>query len=228
MPFTYEYPRPMVTVDTVVLTRVGRTLEVALIERGHDPFKGEWALPGGFIEMDEELDVAAKRELEEETGICAKWLRPGCFIGTLGRDPRGRTISGVFYTLFADKPDAKAGDDAANLKWCALDQLPRMCFDHRESLNQVIEQVEKDALTSGLVFQAIQPAFSVDEFAEACAAMPGLAFLEPQAMQVVFALVGRGLVSRIDTPPNETPLFRWNRKTWGEKSVPWTGWFAGQ
>ena len=74
----------------------------ALIERGHDPFQGMWALPGGFIEMDERLIDSTRRELEEETGIRAKWLAPACFAGDPGRDPRGRTVSAVFYTLMPE------------------------------------------------------------------------------------------------------------------------------
>ncbi len=216
----------MVTVDAVVLARTGRALEVALIERGHDPFVGTWALPGGFIEMDEPLLDAAKRELEEETGIRAKWLAPACFIGTPGRDPRGRTVSGVYYILLPERPEAKAGSDAASLEWFPVGKTPRMAFDHDEALRTTLTQVERDALTTALVFNALRVPFSERDFADACAAVPGLAWLESHARAVLVSLGGRGLVSEIDNPDEETTLFRFNRHTWGTAPRPWTSWFS--
>ena len=94
--YTYDWPRPMVTVDAVVYVVVEETTKLLLIQRGHEPFHGKWAFPGGFVEMDEELEDAVVRELAEETGLTGVALEQMHTFGTLGRDPRGRTISVVF------------------------------------------------------------------------------------------------------------------------------------
>jgi 8-oxo-dGTP diphosphatase len=226
MPFTYDYPRPMVTVDVAVLVRSERALEVALIRRGHDPFEGAWALPGGFIEMEERLVDSAKRELEEETGIRAKWLAPACFAGDPGRDPRGRTVSAVFYHVTWERPEVCAGDDAAAVAWFPIDSLPPLAFDHGDVLTAILLQVEKDALTTGLVFNALPVPFTESDFGDACAAVPGLGHLAPHARMVLTSLNGRGLVSEIDVPPEEPRLYRFNRNAWGDAPRPWTGWFS--
>jgi 8-oxo-dGTP diphosphatase len=226
MAFTYDFPRPMVTVDVAVFARTGRRLDVALIQRGHDPFAGQWAFPGGFIEMDENLIDSARRELLEETGIQARWLTPACFAGDPGRDPRGRTVSAVFYTLLPERPEARAGDDAARVEWFPIEKPPQMAFDHGEVFTAVLEQLAKDSLTTAMVFNALPVAFTRDDFADACAALPALAWLDSHAAAVLQSLIGRGLVSRIDNPADEPPLHRFNRHTWGSAPGPWTGWFG--
>jgi len=125
----YDYPRPAVTVDAVVLTDDGAVL---LIKRRSAPFEGSWALPGGFIEIDEALADAAARELAEETGITGVGLRQLRAFDEPNRDPRGRCISIAFLGHVRGRPEPKAGDDAAEARWHALDQLPPMAFDHDE------------------------------------------------------------------------------------------------
>lgn len=226
MPFTYEYPRPMVTVDVAVLLREAETLSVLLIERGREPFAGQFAFPGGFIEMEERLADGAKRELLEETGVRVKWLTPACFAGDPGRDPRGRTVSAVFYTLLCERPGVRAGDDAAAARWFDVRTPPALAFDHRAVLDAVLLQLEKDALTTGMVFNAVPVAFTERDFAQACAALPGLAGLAPHARLVLASLAGRGLVTLIDNPETEPALHRFNRNTWGKSPRPWTSWFS--
>jgi len=131
--FTYSYPRPAVTVDAIL---VSPQHSVLLIERGRDPFKGKWALPGGFIEMDEELDVACRRELEEETGLRVGELKQFRAYGGVNRDPRHRTISVLFYAFTDDELIANAGDDAAKAQWFPLNQLPELAFDHEQIINE--------------------------------------------------------------------------------------------
>ncbi len=126
--FTYSYPRPAVTVDAILISNRNSLL---LIERGREPFKGKWALPGGFINMDEELAVACQRELEEETGLRVGELKQFRAYGGVNRDPRHRTISVLFYAFTDDELVACAGDDAANAQWFPLDELPELAFDHR-------------------------------------------------------------------------------------------------
>ena len=135
--FSYNYPRPAVTVDAIL---VSSHQSVLLIERGRDPFMGKWALPGGFIEMDEELDVACLRELEEETGIKLHGLKQFRAFGGVNRDPRHRTISIVFYAFTESEIVAVAGDDAAKARWFPLNQLPELAFDHGLILSQFNEE----------------------------------------------------------------------------------------
>jgi 8-oxo-dGTP diphosphatase len=132
--YVYEWPRPMVTVDAAVfgLSRDGAKL--LLIKRKREPYKGRWAIPGGFIEMDEELEDAAARELAEETGLTGVSLEQMRTYGTVGRDPRGRLITVVFVGIVEEKRAViKAGDDAAEAQWFEIDKLPEeMAFDHDE------------------------------------------------------------------------------------------------
>ena len=140
MPYTYEYPRPMVVAD-VVAVRPGsegpdaRTREILLVRRANEPFKGSWAIPGGFVEMDEDVPDAASRELREETGLEISpedLVEVGVF-GRPGRDPRGRTISVVYANVVSpDHSEATAGDDAADAKWFDSRALPELAFDHAD------------------------------------------------------------------------------------------------
>lgn len=137
MPYTYEYPRPAVTADCIVITRepVPRVL---LIERGNPPFKGCWALPGGFMEMDETTEECAVRELEEETGLKVDKIHLVGAYSKLGRDPRGRTVT-TAYLAIADEATAATGqDDAAKAQWFPIDALPPLAFDHADIMRDAI------------------------------------------------------------------------------------------
>ena len=131
--FTYSYPRPAVTVDAVLISPKHSVL---LIERGREPYMGKWALPGGFIEIDEELEAACRRELMEETGIGVGELKQFKAFGGVFRDPRHRTISVIFYAFTDEELAAKAGDDAAKARWFPIDQLPELAFDHQLILEE--------------------------------------------------------------------------------------------
>ena len=137
MSYTYEYPRPMVTVDTILLCEANEG-SILLIQRKNDPYKNKWALPGGFVEMDEDLEDAAIRELWEETGIKLNNLHQLKTYGTLNRDPRGRTISIVFYKIIENEPEAIANDDARDAKWYSLNNLPELAFDHSTIINDFL------------------------------------------------------------------------------------------
>ncbi|MCK5942820.1 MAG: NUDIX hydrolase [Planctomycetes bacterium] len=136
VPFTYEFPRPAVTVDTVLAT-VGERgeLRVLLIERARDPFGGCWALPGGFVDQHEDLLAAARRELLEETSLeVGPMLQLGAY-GTPHRDPRGHTVGVAFLAICGpDELTPVAGDDAADCRWFAAKRPPALAFDHGDML----------------------------------------------------------------------------------------------
>ena len=137
MEYTYKYPRPAVTADCVVMTKEAMP-QVLLIERGFDPFKGCWAFPGGFMNMDETTEQCAIRELEEETGMKVTELHQIGAYSKVDRDPRGRTIT-VAYLAFVDTPLAVTGqDDAAKAQWFPIDALPSLAFDHEEIMQDAI------------------------------------------------------------------------------------------
>ena len=133
MAFTYKYPRPALTADCVVITK-GEMPEVLLIQRGDEPYKGQWAFPGGFMEMDETMEECAIRELKEETGLELSELHQIGVYSKVDRDPRGRTVT-VAYLAVVDSTIAVEGqDDAAKAEWWPLTTPPPLAFDHEDIL----------------------------------------------------------------------------------------------
>lgn len=137
MSYTYKYPRPAVTGDCVVITKETEP-KVLLIQRGIEPFKGCWAFPGGFMNMDETTEQCAIRELEEETGLVVSELQQIGAYSKVDRDPRGRTIT-VAYLAIIDAPSEVSGqDDAAKAQWFPIDALPPLAFDHEDIMRDAI------------------------------------------------------------------------------------------
>ena len=137
MEYSYKYPRPAVTADCVVITKEAEP-KVLLIQRGADPYKGCWAFPGGFMNMDETTEQCAIRELEEETGLKVSTVRQIGAYSKVDRDPRGRTIT-VAYLAIIDKPAQVTGqDDAAKAEWFPLSALPELAFDHADIMADAI------------------------------------------------------------------------------------------
>lgn len=147
MSYTYQYPMPAVTVDAIVLRKNVHAdkSEVLLIKRLNEPFKGLWALPGGFVEIDEELDDAVVRELQEETGVIHRSLKQIFTVGTVGRDPRYRTISVIYYGWFDESiMQVRAGDDASDAQWFEVNDMPSMAFDHMEIIKEAFCTINKE------------------------------------------------------------------------------------
>jgi len=130
--YTYNYPRAALTVDAIVFVKNGGSASVLLIERGRDPFKNKWALPGGFIEMDETLETACKRELFEETGLKLEQMTQFKTYDAINRDPRHRTISVVYFADVKQIQQVKGGDDASSAEWFSVSELPELAFDHKQ------------------------------------------------------------------------------------------------
>jgi len=146
MKHCYDYPRPAVTADIIILKKSNNQTFVLLIERKHPPFEGMWAFPGGFLNMDETLEQAALRELQEETGITGIELKQFHTFSKVNRDPRHRTITTVFIGYANEKTAApRAGDDAAKAKWFDLNELPLLAFDHGMVMDMI---KDKPGITS--------------------------------------------------------------------------------
>ena len=134
MTYTYKYPRPAVTGDCIVITKEVNA-KVLLIQRADEPYKGCWAFPGGFLNMDETIEQCAIRELEEETGLKVYDVHQIGAYSKVDRDPRGRTLT-VAYLAIIDNPISVLGqDDAAKAEWWPLSALPQLAFDHNDIIN---------------------------------------------------------------------------------------------
>lgn len=139
--YCYDHPRPALTVDIALFHRSGRRVEVLLIKRAREPFKGLWALPGGFVDKDESLEAAAARELLEETGLSGIHLEQIGAFGDPGRDPRGHTVSVVFAAVVDQRIQARAADDAADAAWRSALRPPKLAFDHNKILSLVLKRM---------------------------------------------------------------------------------------
>lgn len=145
MSYTYKYPRPAVTTDCAVFTQEEEP-KVLLIQRGNEPYKGCWAFPGGFMNMEETAEECAVRELKEETGLTVKQIQQIGAYSKVDRDPRGRTIS-IAYLAIVDAPAAVSGmDDAAKAAWFPLASLPDLAFDHQDIMTDAIALFNKYTL----------------------------------------------------------------------------------
>jgi 8-oxo-dGTP diphosphatase len=162
-----KYERPAVTVDIIILTVRDRRLMVLLIKRRHWPGEGMWAIPGGFVAPDESLEDAARRELEEETGVSDVYLEQLYTFGDPGRDPRGRVITVAYYALIrSDEIRVRAADDAAEADWFPAYQLPSLAFDHDRILNYMWERLRAKLEYTTIGFQLLPEAFTLSELQE--------------------------------------------------------------
>jgi 8-oxo-dGTP diphosphatase len=164
MSFSYEYPRAALAVDCVVFGLDERDLKVLLIQRKLQPFQHAWALPGGFVRLDETVDEAAQRELREEAGVTDVYLEQLYTFGTLNRDPRERVVTVAYYAL------AKLGDhriraatDAMGVGWFGLDDLPKLAFDHEEIVTRAHERLRGKVRYAPIGFELLPQRFSLTQ-----------------------------------------------------------------
>jgi 8-oxo-dGTP diphosphatase len=136
--YSYKYPHPAVTADCVIFGFDGVSIKVLLIQRGIEPYKGQWAFPGGFLKMNETVEECAKRELEEETGLKSASVEQFYTFSAVNRDPRERVITVAHYALVR-LSEVKGGDDAASAKWFAMNEIPSLAFDHDHILRLAVK-----------------------------------------------------------------------------------------
>ncbi|EDY20780.1 NUDIX hydrolase [Chthoniobacter flavus Ellin428] len=164
MPHTYEYPRAALTVDCVVFGFDEAELKVLLIRRGLAPFKGKWALPGGFVRLEETVDEAARRELSEETGLKDVFLEQLYTFGAIDRDPRERVVSVAYYALvkLAEHP-ATGASDASDAQWFTVAELPALAFDHADILRTALERLRGKVRYEPIGFELLPQKFTLSE-----------------------------------------------------------------
>lgn len=164
MPHTYQYPRAALTVDCVVFGFDVGELKVLLIQRGLEPFKGRWALPGGFVRVDETLDEAARRELAEEAGLQDVFLEQLYTFGAVDRDPRERVVSVAYFALvkLADFR-TQAATDAADAKWFPISQVPKLAFDHAGILATALARLKGKVRYQPIGFELLPPKFTLSQ-----------------------------------------------------------------
>ena len=160
-----QYERPSVTVDVVTFTLRDHDLKVLLIRRKHPPFAGYWAIPGGFVQMDESLEAGALRELEEETGVCDVYIEQLYTFGQPNRDPRTRVITVAYFALVPASalPALQAGDDAADAQWWSMYDLPPLAFDHAEILDYALTRLRYKLEYSAVGFELLPEKFTLSE-----------------------------------------------------------------
>ena len=203
MSYTYEYPRPAVATDCVVFGFDGRELQILLIERGNEPYKGYWAFPGGFMNMDELAEQCALRELQEETGLTINMLKQLGAFTDVHRDPRGRVVSIAFYALVRPT-EVKGGDDASEARWFAIDDVPRLAFDHDYILRKAMQQMRKDIHFEPIGFELLNKSFTMSELQRLYEAILGVRFdrrnFEKKMLQT-------GILQIVEDEENDEELF---------------------
>ena len=160
--YTYDYPRPAVTTDCVIFGYDGKELKVLLIERGIEPFKGCWAFPGGFLNMDEDALAGARRELKEETGLEDAFIEQFHTFSEPGRDPRGRVITVAHYALVKIQ-EVEGGDDAAQARWFPIGEVPPLAFDHDRILRMAMSRLKEKIHFEPVGFELLPDVFTMPQ-----------------------------------------------------------------
>lgn len=165
--YCYDYPRPAVTVDIILFTFYNNELKILLIQRKHPPFQDKWALPGGFVDMGEELHAAALRELAEETNITDVYLEQLYTFGQPDRDPRTRVITVAYFALLSADQSArlviKGQSDASDARWWSMYQLPELAFDHERILQYALQRLRWKLEWTALGFLLLPAEFTLSE-----------------------------------------------------------------
>ena len=163
-----DYKQPSVTVDVIIFTIIDSDLKVLLVKRKNPPFEGRWAIPGGFVRFDENLEDAAKRELSEETNVKNIYLEQLYTFGEVARDPRGRVITVAYFALASAKDmQIQAASDASDVKWHSVYSLPELAFDHATILDYALQRLRYKLEYSTVCFQLLPKKFTLTELQSA-------------------------------------------------------------
>jgi 8-oxo-dGTP diphosphatase len=215
--YCYRYPHPAVTTDCVIFGFDGERLQVLLIERGIEPFKGKWAFPGGFIKMDESAEEGALRELREETGLDNAYIEQFHTFSDPNRDPRERVIT-IAYLALVRLQEVKAGDDAAAARWFPIDEIPSLAFDHDYILRIALQRLREQLHFHPIGFELLPEKFTMRELQTLYESILGVSFDRRNFSKKMLHLE---LLIELDetvwpTPKREAKLFKFNNEKYAE------------
>ena len=214
--YCYKYPHPAVTTDCVVFGFDGKRLNILLIERGGEPYKGCWAFPGGFMGIDETAEQGAIRELREETGLKLEYLKQFGAFSAVNRDPRERVVTIAFYAL-AQKSAVQGGDDAVKAQWFPIEDVPPLAFDHDYILRKATEQLKRDIHFEPIGFDLLDEQFTMPELQRLYESILGVHF---DRRNFYKKMLQTGILeeSEVDLEENE-PQFFGKRKEMRSMSI---------
>jgi 8-oxo-dGTP diphosphatase len=215
--YCYKYPHPAVTTDCVIFGFNGERLQVLLIERGIEPYKGHWAFPGGFLKMDETAEEGAKRELKEETGLADAYIQQLHTFTHPNRDPRERVITIAYYALVKIQ-EVKGGDDAASARWFPLDEIPPLAFDHDYILRMATQRLREQIHFQPIGFELLPEKFTIKELQSLYEAILGINFDRRNFAKKMLHLE---ILTELDetvwpTPKREARLYKFNADKYEE------------
>lgn len=213
--YTYKYPHPAVTTDCVIFGFDGIKLQVLLIERGIEPFKGRWAFPGGFLLPDETAEEGALRELQEETGLTGAYIEQFYTFTDPHRDPRERVITIAYYALVQIQ-DVRGGDDAASAQWFALDEVPQLAFDHDRILREAIRRLRERIHFEPVGFELLPEKFTMKALQQLYEAILDVTFDRRNFSKKMLHF---DLLNELDetvwpTPKREAKLYSFNKENY--------------
>ena len=199
--YSYKYPHPAVATDCVIFGFDGVSIRVLLIERGIEPYRGRWAFPGGFMKIDETAGECARRELEEETGLKEALVEQFYTFTDVHRDPRERVLSIAHYALVR-LSEVRGGDDAANARWFALDEIPSLAFDHDRILRMALDKLKERICFEPVGFELLPEVFTMSELQNLYEAILGVKFDRRNFYNKMLKL---GILSEVEKRPQGIP-----------------------
>ena len=215
--YCYKYPHPAVTADCVIFGFDGVGIKVLLIQRGIEPYKGKWAFPGGFMNIDETIEECAKRELEEETGLKASSVEQFYTFTDVNRDPRERVITVAHYALVRLE-EVKGGDDARSAQWFAMNEIPSLAFDHDRILRIAVNRLKERICFEPIGFELLPEIFTMSALQNLYEAILEMKFDRRNFYNKMLKL---GILSEAEERPKNasrrTPIkYRFNAKKYAE------------
>lgn len=215
--YCYQYPHPSVTADCVIFGFDGSQLQVLLVERGVEPYKGKWALPGGFMRIDESAEDCALRELKEETGLSTAYIKQFHAFTTPDRDPRERVVTIAYYAL-VKLQNVEGGDDAARAQWFSLDDVPALAFDHDEILRKAERELRHQIHFEPVGFELLPEKFTMKSLQQLYEAILNVRFDRRNFYNKMLHL---GILTQVDEATNKSSkkepfLYRFNPSMYQE------------